>query len=157
MTRRIEVLRSTRLLDSAPEPAFDRLTRLAGTLIGAPVALISLVDETRQFFKSSWGLGEPWASRRETPLSYSFCDHVVHGPAPLIVADAREHPVLNARLAVAELGVIAYAGVPLIVDGAAIRGRGPRPTSGCCATSPTRWCPRSSCGSRCARPTSGAR
>jgi len=120
MTRRIEVLRSTRLLDSAPEPAFDRLTRLAGTLIGAPVALISLVDETRQFFKSSWGLGEPWASRRETPLSYSFCDHVVHGPAPLIVADAREHPVLNARLAVAELGVIAYAGVPLIVDGAAI-------------------------------------
>jgi len=120
MTSRIEVLRSTRLLDSPPEQAFDRLTRLAGGLIGTPVALISLVDEGRQFFKSAWGLGEPWSSRRETPLSHSFCQYIARDQAPLIVPDAREHPVLRTNLGIPDLGVIAYAGVPLVIDGAAI-------------------------------------
>ena len=61
MSDRIDVLRSTRLLDSPTEGAFDRLTRLAGGLLGARIALISLVDDARQFFKSAWGLHEPWA------------------------------------------------------------------------------------------------
>ena len=120
MSERIDVLNSTRLLDSPAERAFDRLTRLAGGLLGAPVALISLVDETRQFFKSAWGLHEPWASRRETPLSYSFCKYVVRDREPLVVADARAHAVLRDSPGITELGVIAYAGMPLIVEGQSI-------------------------------------
>jgi diguanylate cyclase (GGDEF)-like protein len=117
---RLGVLDSTRLLDSPPEAAFDRLTRLAGGLLGASGALVSLVDRGRQFFKSAWGLEELWASRRETPLTHSFCQHVVHDRQPLIVEDAREHPILKHNLAVPELGVIAYAGMPLIIEGEAI-------------------------------------
>jgi GAF domain-containing protein len=101
------------LLDTPPEPAYDRLTALAARLLGVPVALISLVDHDRQFFKSQVGLAEPWASARQTPLSHSFCQYVVAEQMPLIVADAREHPVLADNLAIPDLGVIAYAGVPL--------------------------------------------
>ena len=77
---------ASRLLDSPPEEAFDRLTRLASRLLGAPVALVTFVGEDRAFFKSAIGLQEPWASRRCTPLSHSFCRHVVATGAPLIVA-----------------------------------------------------------------------
>jgi hypothetical protein len=117
---RIRTLHATRLLDSAPELAFDRLTRLAANLLGAPVALVSLVDEHRQFFKSAFGLKEPWASRRETPLTHSFCRHATRDRAPLIVNDAREHPALRDNEAIRDLDVVAYAGVPLLVSGEAI-------------------------------------
>jgi GAF domain-containing protein len=111
---RLEALRRTGLLDSPPEPAFDRLTRLAARLLHAPVALVSLLDRDRQFFKSSFGLPEPWASRRETPLSHSFCRHEVASGRPLVVADARRHRLVRDNPAVAELGVVAYLGIPLI-------------------------------------------
>ena len=86
-------------------------------MLNAPVALVSLVDEDRQFFKSCVGVAEPWASERETPLSHSFCQHAVAQREPLVVDDAREHPVLKDNPAVAEMGAIAYAGVPLIDAG----------------------------------------
>ena len=73
---RLEVLQATQLLDSEPEPAFDRLTRLAASLLGAPTALVSLVDAHRQFFKSGFGLSGDLARDRETPLSHSFCKYV---------------------------------------------------------------------------------
>jgi PAS domain S-box-containing protein len=118
---RLAALRGTGLLDSPPEPSFDRLTRLAARLLRAPVALVSLVDEGRQFFKSSLGLPEPWASRRQTPLSHSFCRHVVASRRPLVVADARRHPLVCDNPAIAELGVVAYLGVPLVTaDGHAL-------------------------------------
>ncbi|MBV9849400.1 MAG: SpoIIE family protein phosphatase [Armatimonadetes bacterium] len=110
---RLSALDDTDLLDSAPEPAFDRFTRLAGKLLHAPVVLVSLVTKNRQFFKSSVGLPHPVASVRETPLSHSFCQHVVQSGQPLIVADAREDPQLCENLAVADLNVRAYAGIPL--------------------------------------------
>jgi Histidine kinase-, DNA gyrase B-, and HSP90-like ATPase len=53
------------------EEAFDRFTRLASVILNTPVLLVSLVDRDRQFFKSSIGLKEPWASSRQTPLSHS--------------------------------------------------------------------------------------
>ena len=118
--QRLRVLASTRLLDSAAEEGFDRLTRLAARLLGAPTGLVSLVDSDRQFFKSAVGLAEPWASRRETPLTHSFCQYVVHDRAPLLVADARKHAVLRDNPAIFELGAVAYAGVPLIVDDEAV-------------------------------------
>lgn len=115
---RLAALQRTGLLDSDPELAFDRYARLAARVIGVPVALVSLVDDRRQFFKACVGLPEPWATSRETPLSHSFCQYVVLSSEPLVVEDAREHPILRANGAVADLGVIAYAGYPIIdVDG----------------------------------------
>ncbi len=78
-----------------------------------PVALVSLVDGQRQFFKSCVGLPEPWAKSRQTPLTHSFCQHVVSTSDVLSITDARTHPLLKQNLAIAELGVIAYLGIPL--------------------------------------------
>ncbi len=111
--RRLEALRSTGLLDTPAEERFDALTQLASRILRAPVALVSLVDKDRQFFKSCLGLPEPWASEREMPLSHSFCQHAVAARQPLIVEDARKHPVLHDNAAIRDLGVIAYVGIPL--------------------------------------------
>jgi two-component sensor histidine kinase len=105
---------ATGLLDSPAEESFDRITSLVSRVLSVPVALVSLVDIDRQFFKSSTGLPEPWASSRQTPLSHSFCQHVVTSGEPLVVEDARGHPVVGGNSAVGELGVLAYLGVPLI-------------------------------------------
>jgi formate hydrogenlyase transcriptional activator len=118
---RLDALRRTSLLDSPPEEAFDRLTRLATTVLRVPVALVSLVDGDRQFFKSDCGLPEPLASSRQTPLTHSFCQYAVGSREPLVVADARRDPRFGHTHAFSELGVIAYAGIPLIAsDGHAL-------------------------------------
>src|SRR5947207_217504 len=91
---RLSALHRLSLLDSPQEIAFDRLTRLLVKITGAPAAWISLADKDRQFFKSQVGLPEPWATRRETPLSHSFCQHVVTSGARFIVEDARHHPLV---------------------------------------------------------------
>ena len=111
--RRLAALRRTGLLDARPSDTFDRLTRLATRLLGVPIALVSLVDDDRQFFVSCPGVGEPWASARETPLSHSFCQYVVATGDPLVVEDARRIDFLQSNLAIRDMGVIAYAGVPL--------------------------------------------
>lgn len=110
---RLAALHQSGLLDSAPEARFDRLTRLAARVLHAPIALLTLVDTERQFFKSFCGLDEPLATERQTPLSHSFCQHVVQRAEPLIVDRAREHPVVRDNPAIAAYGVEAYAGVPL--------------------------------------------
>lgn len=117
---RLAALRAADLLDSPTEEAFDRLTRLATRILDVPVALISLVDEDRQFFKSCIGLPEPWATMRETPLSHSFCQHVVDEDAALVIADARDHPLVKDNLAIPDLGVVAYIGIPLRLGGQVI-------------------------------------
>jgi hypothetical protein len=118
---RLDALRATGLLDSDVTPSFDRLARLAAHVLNAPVALVSLVDSDRQFFKSCLGLPEPWASQRQAPLSHSFCQYAVARREPLLVDDSREHEVLRDNLAIRDMGVIAYAGIPLIdADGHAL-------------------------------------
>jgi GAF domain-containing protein len=109
-------------MDSGPDERFDGLARVASKALHAPVALVSLVDEDRQFFKGCVGLTkEPWASQRGTPLSHSFCKHAVAQRRPLIVDDAREDPALRDNDAIRDLDVIAYAGIPLIgADGHAL-------------------------------------
>jgi PAS domain S-box-containing protein len=119
---RLAALRRSGLLDTPPEPAFDRLTRLAATVLGVPVAVVSLVDAERQFFKSCVGLPEPWASRRETPLSHSFCQHAVITGEPLVITDAREYPLVMDNPAIADLGVVAYVGMPLITSDGHVLG-----------------------------------
>jgi GAF domain-containing protein len=111
--QRLAVLDSLGLLDSPAEAAFDRLTRLASYIIGAPISLVSLIDADRQFFKSQFGLPDPVAQARETPLSHSFCQHVVADDTPLIVSDARGVSFLKDNLAIPDLDVIAYLGIPL--------------------------------------------
>ena len=103
------------LVDAPPEPAYDNLTQLAVQLIKAPVSLVSIVDfeNDRQFFKSHIGLPDPWATEQQTPLSHSFCQHVVRKNAPLVVVDAPNHPLVKDNLAIPALGVIAYLGVPI--------------------------------------------
>ncbi len=110
---RLDKLRSLCLLDTDTEPAFDRLSRLASKILKTPIALVSLVDENRQFFKSSIGLPEPWSTLRETPLSHAFCKHVVEKGEPLIIADSRLNPLVQDNPGIEELGIIAYAGFPI--------------------------------------------
>lgn len=108
-------LQQLALVDGPATEDYDRFTRLATNMLGVPVALVSIVDfdQDRQFFTSAAGLGEPWASLRQTPLTHSFCKHVVTDGKPLVVADAREHPLVRDNLAIPELNVIAYLGTPV--------------------------------------------
>lgn len=115
-----QVLRRLGLLDTPPQESVDRLTRLVSRLLEIPVSMVSLIDSERQFFLSQTGLGEPWAARRETPLSHSFCKHVAAEGRRLVVEDARLDLELADSQAITELGVIAYAGIPLLVEGECI-------------------------------------
>ena len=115
---RLSALYDLGLLDTEAEEEFDRYTRLASDLLGVPVSLVSLVTADRQFFKSQTGLP---GGVTETPLSHSFCQHAVTTQQPLIIDDAREHPLVKDNLAVRDLGAIAYAGMPLVLaDGNAV-------------------------------------
>lgn len=113
---RLAALEATGLMDSVTSERYDRLTRLASSLLQAPVSLVSLVDGHRQFFKSSIGLPEPWATERETPLSHSFCQYVVTSGQPLRIDNAPEHPLVKDNLAIPDLGVVAYLGVPIVAE-----------------------------------------
>jgi len=114
---RIQALERYALLDSPAEEAFDRLTRLASKFLRAPIALVSLVDDHRQFFKSCVGLPEPLCTVRQTPYSHSFCKHVVTTAEPLIIEDARLDERVRGNQAIPDLNVIAYLGMPLITSG----------------------------------------
>jgi diguanylate cyclase (GGDEF)-like protein len=130
---RLAALRATGLMDSAPEQVFDDLTALVARLLRVPMALLSLVDDQRQFFKSARGLASPWAERRQTPLSHSFCQHAVTRGGQLVVTNAPLDPLVADNLAIPDLGVIAYAGVPVEVES--------QPIGVLCAidTSPRDW------------------
>ena len=109
---RLDALLRTRL-DAVADPALDRFAAMVRTVLNVPVALVSLVSADRQFFPGACGLGEPWADRRQTPLSHSFCQHVVATAEPLVVVDARDDPRVLGNLAIEDLGVVGYAGMPL--------------------------------------------
>lgn len=111
--RRVAALLASALLDSPPDDAFDRATRLASAVLDAPVSLVSIVATDRQFFVSQIGLPEPWASRRETPLTHSFCQHVVTSGQLFEVEDATVDPRVAGSLAIEGLRAIAYLGVPI--------------------------------------------
>jgi GAF domain-containing protein len=100
-------------LDAAGEPVFDRIAGLVRNLLGVPVALVSLLDERRQFFPGQAGLSEPWASTRQTPLSHAICQQVAVAQEPLVVTDARQDERCSTNPAVAELRIAGYAGMPL--------------------------------------------
>lgn len=110
---RLLSLAETGLLGAPKLESLDRYARIAARALKAPVSLISLVSDERQVFAGAQGLGEPWKTRRETPLSHSFCQHVVNERSALVVNDARKDQLVCDNLAIDELNVAAYAGVPL--------------------------------------------
>lgn len=109
---RLNALQETGLSATA-DAGMDRFARLVTSVLGVPVALVSLVEPTRQVFPGMVGLAEPWAARRATPLTHSLCQHVVTEGAPLILEDAREDARTCTSLAIGDLGVVGYAGMPL--------------------------------------------
>jgi anti-sigma regulatory factor (Ser/Thr protein kinase) len=107
---RLSALRKYRILDTDPEQAFDDITLLASHICETPIALISLVDADRQWFKSKVGL-----SIAETSRSVSFCTHAINQQELFVVPDARHHATFRDNpFVVGEHGIRFYAGAPLI-------------------------------------------
>jgi GAF domain-containing protein len=97
------------VLDTPPEEAFDRITRLARMVLQLPIVLVSLIDRERQWFKSRQGL-----AATETPRSMSFCTHAIQRDVPMIVQDACADPRFQDNpLVVGDPGIRFYLGVPL--------------------------------------------
>ncbi|MGR8921017.1 MAG: diguanylate cyclase domain-containing protein [Gammaproteobacteria bacterium] len=108
---RLDALRALNILDSSPEERFDRLTRLAKRLFGVPIALVSLVDEERQWFKSCQGL-----DASETPRDISFCGHAILKDDVFLVPDARTDERFHDNpLVTGDPKIRFYAGCPLQV------------------------------------------
>ena len=113
--QRLDAVLQTGLLETPPEESFDRLTRLAAKLIGVPTTFISLVDESRDFYKSCFGFGEPLSTTRQLE-GRTFCHHAIVSSAPLVIEDTMANPVFREVPTVQSLGVRAYAGIPLVTD-----------------------------------------
>lgn len=108
---RLETLRALNILDSSPEERFDRLTRLARRLFGVPIALVSLIDADRQWFKSSFGL-----DAKETSRDISFCGHAILGDEIFEVPDAAlDERFYDNPLVTDSPNIRFYAGCPLTV------------------------------------------
>ena len=115
---RLSSLKLYRILDTAAESTFDGLTELASTICETPISLISLVDETRQWFKSRHGLDST-----ETPRSHAFCAHALKDEQLLIVEDALEDSRFhNNPLVSGNLNIRFYAGAPLLMADGAVLG-----------------------------------
>ncbi len=115
--KRLEVLWQYEVLDTVPEEVFDDLTELAARICEAPIALISLVDENRQWFKSKLGV-----ALNETARDISFCSHAIGQSGLFIVPDATRDARFAANpLVTSDPKIRFYAGAPLITpDGYAL-------------------------------------
>jgi len=117
--RRLAELRAYQVLDTPAEPAFDEITKLAAYVCGTPSAVVTFIDEKRQWFKSKYGFG----GVTETERSIAFCSHTIESPELLVVLDATLDPRFAANPAViAPPRVRFYAGAPLVMPSGNILG-----------------------------------
>ncbi|GGK10738.1 bifunctional diguanylate cyclase/phosphodiesterase [Pseudomonas matsuisoli] len=106
---RLTLLQNLAILDTPPEEAFDRITRVVSQVLSVPIALVSLVDENRQWFKSRVGL-----EAQQTPRDMAFCAHALHVADVLVIEDALRDPRFHDNpLVTGPPNVRFYAGVPL--------------------------------------------
>ncbi|MEK0081812.1 PAS domain S-box protein [Benzoatithermus flavus] len=109
---RLEALHRLDILDTAPEPVFDRIARLAASLFAAPIAFVSLVDAERQWFKARCGI-----DTTETPREHAFCAHAILASAALVVEDAHEDPrFADSPLVTDTPRIRFYAGAPIVTS-----------------------------------------
>jgi len=115
---RLVALRRFQVLDTPAEDAFDRITSSAARQLGVPMALITLIDERRQWFKSRFGL-----EVSETPREHAFCAHALEHTTPMAVADACEDPRFRDNpLVTAEPCIRSYCGAPLRLESGVVLG-----------------------------------
>jgi GAF domain-containing protein len=116
-TKRLKILWEYEVLDTVPEVIFDNLTELAALICEAPVSLISLIDEDRQWFKSKFG-----TTVQETSRDVSFCAHAITGQGLFVVPDAtRDARFSSNPLVTSDPKIRFYAGAPLVTpDGYAL-------------------------------------
>ncbi|QBC44106.1 PAS domain S-box protein [Iodobacter fluviatilis] len=108
-TERLHLLHALELLDSEAEPAFDLITRLVSQILHVPIALVSLVDENRQWFKSRVGL-----DATETPREFAFCAHTIMNRGPMLVQDAtQDERFADNPLVTGQPKIRFYAGMPI--------------------------------------------
>ena len=125
--KRLKTLRDLLILDTEPEQRFDVLTQYAAELFEVPIALVSLVDENRQWFKSRCGL-----DATETPRSISFCGHAILEKEPLVINNALEDPrFFDNPLVANDPHIRFYAGAQLPMDNG-------MPVGTLCTSAPTR-------------------
>ena len=107
---RLNLLHALNILDTPSEEAFDRITRLVAHILDVPIALVSLVDTDRQWFKSRIGI-----DANETPREVAFCAHAIAQTTPLIVTDTKQDSrFMSNALVTGNPNIRFYAGVPVI-------------------------------------------
>ena len=110
---RLEAVRRSGLLGRERFERFEKLNAIAAAVIGAPVSLMSILDDDRQYFTSHFGLPDELAAARETPLSHSVCSTVVETDEVLMVDDMGGDARFSDHPARTELSVESYCGVPI--------------------------------------------
>jgi diguanylate cyclase (GGDEF)-like protein len=112
-TSRLKALQEYKVMDTLPEQAYDNFTRLASMICNTPIALITLLDDQRQWFKSNVGF-----ERSEIPREDAFCNHAITAPDNIMVVNdaTRDERFTNNPLVTAEPNIRFYAGVPLVTS-----------------------------------------
>ena len=110
---RLAAIAATELVDTPAEECFDRYTRLAKDLLNAEMAIVSLVMDDRQFYKSAIGLMEPLATERGSPISCSLCKIGVERRKTLAIRDGPNDPAFCDHPAIRDLEIDSYLGIPI--------------------------------------------
>lgn len=120
--QRLTAVRATGLLDTPAEEAFDRLADMAGRLLDAPYAFVTIVDSQRSFWKSCIGVGATDPAERQNAVEDSFCQYVVGSGEKLIVGDTLADPRTRDNPSIISMGVKAWAGYPVYSPAGEILG-----------------------------------